>query len=119
MKNLMFKDLVAFVMEHKKDKVYTGYADHAIVDELFEAMTAGTLLYSTDAEGNMSGMVLAIKNEKTKTLDVRRNLALSLKNLRVFAAEAKRRCPDFKLVWHKHNIFKSHNTEHFYHKMHV
>ena len=115
-----FKDLWDFVILNKKDKVFTNCTESDIFNELSEGITNGTLFYHTDSEGNIIGMILARKEPgHVDTLHVLENLAMSMTTLKIFAKEAKKRWPNYKLIWEKHGQFKQHNTEKFYKRLHV
>jgi hypothetical protein len=117
MKQLTFKDRFDFIIANKADKVFKGCTEAQIVDELREAILKQTLLYKTNHEGNICGMILAVEYKHLKELFVQRNLAMNIETLREFAREAIRRWPEYKLTWHKHGILKQHNTQRFLKKL--
>lgn len=119
MKQPTVKDLLDFIENNKTNKVFIGLTVEQIDNEVYCAIKEGTLLYHTDSEGNINGMILAKKDESTKTLDVLRNLAMNLTILKKFGARCKELLPDYKLTWRKHGIAKTHNTIKLYQKLHV
>jgi len=111
-----FENLIDFIMSHKTNKVFRGLSLLEIAAEVKMALDDNTLYYATEGD-KIIGMILAIKSDSTKSLNVRRNLAMSIKTLRLFASKAKAQFPGYKLEWEKHNIWKRPNTEKLYKKL--
>ena len=82
------KDLIDFILLNKKDKVFKGCSENRIANEVLVGLVENTLCYATDEQGKLIGMLLAEKDVKHKRLFVTRNLAMSLKTLRLFAQKS-------------------------------
>jgi hypothetical protein len=112
-----FKDLLDFVLKNKTNKVFIGCSVYHIAHELEAGISNETLLYNLDSTGNITGMILAEKDDSRKLLFITRNLAMSLAVLKEFARIAKERFPDYTLEWKKNGIHKKHNTLKIYEKL--
>lgn len=114
-----FGDLMRFILENKKDKVFIGDTVEEIIRKCKKGLEGGTLLFSIGTGNAISGMILAEDRPESNVLFVTENLSMSLKNLIQFARIAKDRKPDRHLQWFKRGIYKSHNTIKFYERLHV
>ena len=115
-----FGDLIQFIVENKKDKVFIGDSLQKIIEKCQKGLKEGTLLFSVGTDNAITGMILAEENwPEEGVLFVIENLSMSLKNLIEFAKIAKERKPHCRLEWFKHGIHKTHNTDKFYEKLKV
>lgn len=111
-------DIIDFIEKHKKGDMFASCPAHYdLAVEIDRASKAGTIFYATDLTGKISGMILADILPDKKEIYVKENLAMSISTLRLFAKKALATWPDYKLRWHKHGIYKSHNTEKVYKKL--
>jgi hypothetical protein len=110
-------ELMDFILANKKDKVFLNQTESEIAYQVADGVRNETLFYSTDENDNINGMVLAELRVDQGVLFVTENLAMSLKNLRLFAKMSKERFGSYKLEWLKHGIHKQHNTGKFYKKL--
>ena len=97
-----FGDLVDFVMEHRKDKVFTDMDKMEVASKLHEYIQIDSLYYAV-SEGKITGMILADIDFDNKVLFVTENLALSLLNMRNFARKAAVEYPGFKIDGLRHD----------------
>ena len=117
MKTPTFKDLIDFIVTHKTNKTFLGMSKGEIEHQVLQGLNNETMYYTTDIEGNITGMILAEKREESGILFVTENLAMNISNLRIFAKMAKQRLGNYKLEWLKRGIHKSHSTDKIYKKL--
>lgn len=98
----IFGDLVEFVMEHRKDKVFTDMNKMQVASKLYKYTQINSLYYAV-SEGKITGMILADIDFDNKILFVTENLALTLLNMRNFARKAAIEYPGFKIDGLRHD----------------
>ena len=114
MNQLLFSDLVDFVLLNKGDTFKEYPTENDIAWAIHFALQNGTLYYSIDERGNIDGMIMAEKRECEHVLFVIENLSMSLKNLKQFVRRTKVDFVGWKLEWQKHGIQKKHDTNRIY-----
>lgn len=103
-------DLYEFIMKYKGNKVFTEYTPAQIVTLIYEGIHNKTLCYSLDDNGTINGMILAEVRPTSKILFIVENLAMSLENLKRFAARAKKQYPGYKLEGYKHGKIRNYDN---------
>lgn len=114
-----FGDLMRFILENRKDKVFIGDDIDTIIRKCKKGIEEGTLLFTVGIDNAISGVILAEDRPEEGVLFVTENLAMNKNNLIEFARVAKERKPDRRLEWLKRGIHKIHNTTKFYERLHV
>jgi hypothetical protein len=114
--NPTFGDLVAFVLLNRSDKVFKGMSEETVAKLLYKKMQDKLLYYTTD-EYNITGMIIATKHEEAKILFIDENLAMTMKNLKKFAARSKQDFPGYRLEWYKNNIHQFPDRDKIYAKL--
>ncbi len=109
-------DLFEFIKLNKGQNTFIGMDDDFILSCVKWHIENEILLYSTDKDNKVNGMLLAEKRGED-VIFIGENLALTLSNLKKFAAIAKKNWPTRRLEWIKNGIYKMHNTERFYNKL--
>ena len=116
-KTITVQDIVNFILENKKDKVFINQTLDEIVLQVYKGVEDETIFYSTDEDGKVNGMVLAELRPDEGVLFITENLAMSLKTLKNMATTFGPRFKGYRLEWLKHGIYKQHNTDKVYKKL--
>ena len=116
-KQLTIGDLVDFILLNRGTTTFMNMDEPRIASMIKEALTDGMLFYSTDNSGQLTGMILAIRDERQKIIFVSENLAMNLSNLRAYARRAKEQWPDYKLEAIRHGSHRKFNTQQLYNKL--
>jgi hypothetical protein len=89
----MIDRLLRFVLKHRRGKVFRGMDANAIREEL----ATTPLVYATDPQGNVLGLVVYEPNPKTQTLFIKRLLTITKGVIRHFLEKARAWYPGFTL----------------------
>lgn len=111
------RDLVDFIHANRTNKCFKGYTDDDILNSVIYGLKHETLFYAVNSGGEIIGMILAERREKEKVIFVIENLSMCMSTFRTFVKKAKESFVGYTLEWHKHDIHKRHNTQHFYSKL--
>jgi len=110
--NFTFGQLIDFILEYRKDKVFTNLSKEQVAFMVKKAVDAGTLYYATDGH-KITGMILARKDDEKKILFIIENLALTIKNLRTFAKKAAVDFPGYGFEGIRHKRHAKFNDQKF------
>jgi hypothetical protein len=108
----LLDSLLRFVLKHRRNKVFRGMDANAIREEL----ATTPLVYATDTQGNVLGLVVYEPNPKTQTLFIKRLLTITKGVVREFLAKAKAWFPGYTLEarrYERHTVYQ--NTPRFMH----
>ena len=114
---LKVKDLMKFIMDNKRDKVFKNMSEYEILMQVDECLDMNSLYYSIDSDNHVTGVILAIPYYQKGVLFVIENLAMNISNLKAFARKAKIQFPDLRLEAIRHNKIHKFNTETLYRKL--
>jgi hypothetical protein len=106
----MLDRLLRFVLKHRKGKVFRGMDANAIREEL----ATTPLVYATDTQGNVLGLVVYEPNPHSKTLFIKRLLCITRGVVKEFLARAKAWFPGYTLEarrYERHTVYS--NTPRF------
>ena len=109
--------MLDWVMEHRKGKVFKGYTRGEVAAALQEGVESNTLWYVSAPCGKIVGMILFTKLTKPKVLFVIENMAMSVKTLGVFAKRAKQEYPGWNIEGMRHDTHRKFNTSKLYRKL--
>lgn len=109
--------LLDFVMENRKGKVFKGYTRGQVAAALTEGIEDGTLFYCATLDEKITGMILAFKIHEPKVLFVTENLAMKMSNLKEFARKAKIKFPGWSIEAMRHDKHRKYNTDRLYKKL--
>jgi hypothetical protein len=70
-------DIVKYVLLNRRNKVCKGWTPYQITYEVDQALTNHTLAYTTDANGNLTGVVWGCPNWEQKVLYIETILTTS------------------------------------------
>ena len=110
-------DLYKFIKARQSERVFHEYTNTQILHAINYGITNGTLLYSIDNESNITGMILAEIKENDGVLWILENISGSLAQLKIFAAEIRKRFPHLRVEWKRRGKHKQYNTQRFYEKL--
>lgn len=110
-------DLVDFILLNRGTTTFMGIEEPRIASMVSEGIEAGTMFYSVNPDNTISGMILAIKDDRQKVLFVTENLSMTIANLKAFAKRAKTQWPDYKLEAIRHGSHRHFNTNKLYTKL--
>jgi len=114
--SLKIKDMVDFIVANRKDKIFIGYTEEEIAIEVESGIAHNTMCYATD-DGKITGVIFVNRDDENKVLFVRDNLAMTIKNLKLFATIAKNFYPGYTLQAMRHNCRRIFNTQKLYQKL--
>ena len=109
--------MLDFVMEHRKGKVFKSYTRGEVAAALVEGVEDNTLWYVSTPDEKIVGMILFDKITMDKVLFVTENMAMSLDILGLFAARAKKEYPGWTIQAFRHNTHRKFNTSKLYRKL--
>jgi hypothetical protein len=114
-----FGKLYEFVLLNRSNTTFKGYSNGQIAHMLKKGLEEKSLLYLTQNQDEIIGMILACIDHEKKEIFVEENLAMNIDNLKKFARVAKHTFPEYYLAWFKHGLSKKPGTKHFYKKLHL
>ena len=114
---LTVRDMVDFILLNRGTTTFMNMEEDRITWMVRDGIEDGTLFYSHDLDNNITGMILAVKDDKQKILFVTENLAMTMNNLKGFAKRAKQQWPEYKLEAIRHGSHRKFNTNKLYNKL--
>jgi len=102
------KDLVDFILENRRGKVFKNWSDAAIYSYICECLETNTLAYATH-EGKVVGVVCGTKTLQ-KNIYIMEILTTRAGVLKQFVAFFKRIYPDYTLTAHRRGKYIEYNT---------
>jgi len=114
---LTVRDLMDFILLNRGTTTFMSMSEERIASMVRDGITDETLSYTVDNQGELTGMILAVKDDKQKILFVTENLSMNLTNLKAFASRAKAQWPDYKLEAIRHGSHRKFNTTELYNKL--
>ena len=110
-------DLIDFILLNRGTTTFMNMDELRIASMIQEALTDGILFYSVDSTNKLTGMILAIRDERQKIIFVTENLAMNLTNLKAYAKRAKEQWPEYNLQAIRHGSHRKFNTNKLYIKL--
>jgi hypothetical protein len=114
--DLTFGDLLDFVLANKTNKCFIDMSVSDII-HLLDRKIQENMVWWTTTNSKISGMIIATKDNERGILFIDENLAMNMANLQTFAKRAKQTFKGYKLMWRKHGIYKTPDTNKFYAKL--
>lgn len=109
--------LIDWIVLNREGKVFKDFSLNEIAAAVKAGIANKTLYYATNADGSISGMILAHPNYRRRVLFVTENMAMSLATLKLFAKRAKAEFPGWRIEAMRHNRHRRFNTEKLYRKL--
>jgi len=114
---LTIRDLVDFVLLNRGTTTFMGLEEPRIASMIRDGIHDGTMFYSVNSDNQLTGMILAVKDDEQKIVFVTENLAMNLTNLKAFARRAREQWPEYKLEAIRHGSHRKFNTNKLYTKL--
>ena len=114
---LTVRDLVDFILLNRGTTTFMGLDEPRIASMVRDGISDNTMFYSINPDNQLTGMILAVKDDEQKILFVTENLAMTLTNLKAFARRAREQWPDYKLEAIRHGSHRKFNTSKLYSKL--
>lgn len=114
---LVIEKCTDFVLEHRKKKAFVGWSKKEIYDTLFYAMCNQVMLYGTDEQGNIVGVVHGVVDHKEKLFHVVNALAIRDGIFRTFVDRYTHMFPEYRLQGMRFDKLKVYNTPRFIKKV--
>lgn len=111
-----FEDLFNFVLENKGNKCFRNIQPLNIASILKRGLDENSLWFKEEND-KIVGMVVADIDHIRMHIFVKHNLAMSLKNLKEFAAKVKKEYPNYYMHWNKNDRHKTWDNSKFYKKL--
>ena len=114
---LTVRDLVDFILLNRGTTTFINMEEPRIASMVRDGISDNTMFYSVNSDNQLTGMILAVKDDEQKILFVTENLAMTLTNLKAFARRAREQWPDYKLEAIRHGSHRKFNTNKLYTKL--
>ena len=109
--------LLDFIAENHAGKVFREFTEEQTAYAVDKGIRDGTLYYTTDGD-KITGMIL-FEKRAGNVLFVLENLAMTLDNLKLFAARGRQMFPGMKLEYLKHDKYKKPDTNKLYERLKI
>ena len=116
-KTVTLGELVAFVLENRKGNAFKGYEERVIASGIKLASEEGTLLYATDSDNRIVGIIVCKADNKKKEMHVHDFLSTQSWVITKFLVNFRHNWPDYELVAKRKNKFVKYNTTKLYNKI--
>lgn len=114
---LTVRDLVDFILLNRGTTTFMDMTEERIASMIRDGIKDETLFYTVNGNNELTGTILAIKDNSQKILFVTENLSMNITNLKAFARRAKVQWPDYKLEAIRHGSHRKFNTSKLYNKL--
>ena len=114
---LTVRDLVDFILLNRGTTTFMDMEEPRIASILRDGISDHSLFYSVNFDNQLTGMILAVKDDEQKILLVTENLSMTLTNLKAFARRAREQWPEYKLEAIRHGSHRKFNTNKLYTKL--
>lgn len=105
-------------MSHKGHTTFMGYNEGEIAYMVRKGLEENSLYYSTNLEGEITGMILAEVDHKKKVVFVIENLSMNMRNLITFAQKARTQFHGYAIEAMRHiTKHRKYNTTKLYKKL--